>query len=310
MGKSKLTRLGKFRIGDKQGDRPIPLRHFRITEYAEPVLALYGEKPEHVTISLPENLTPEVWDSAYYRYTRNGEWACKGDGQVGQERQPSGGYKPRECANRGCPFAIGQDGKVAACRPIATLSFKVEGVPTVGVYTADFRGLAAIESAHSYLMGLQALYGDVTHVPFVLYVSEIRSPKGHRNPIMRLKDAPQTAYKEAEPSYTSLLNLALAEPMIYGKQRKRLEEELQRADQLDPATALERRQKLKNLLHELQSTAEQPAAQFAFDAELEQHLLERVPEPAFTALGLIKPKISGLTRRQVRLLAASIQTPA
>lgn len=198
----RYVRIGKFKIGlketvqrgERKFEKPVALDYFRIVEGAEPVQALYGVRPQQVPIYLPDNLNPSVWDAFFKRYTRSG-LACKGDGIVGQEVQADGNLKARDCALRGCPYAQpGPKGEAPACRPIGTLSFKVVGVPSVGVYQLDIKGRVAVERADGYLRQLQqAAGGDLCGVPFWLTVTVSKGKDGFSTSRIELRDAPETA---------------------------------------------------------------------------------------------------------------------
>ncbi|MCX7784179.1 MAG: hypothetical protein N2318_11125 [Meiothermus sp.] len=200
--RTRYVRIGKFKIGlketvqrgERKFEKPVALDYFRIVEGAEPIQALYGERPQQVPIYLPDNLSPSVWDAFYKRYTRSG-LACKGDGIVGQEVQADGNLKARDCALRGCPFAQpGPKGEAPACRPIGTLSFKVVGVPSVGVYQLDIKGRMGVERADNYLRQLQqAAGGDLSGVPFLLTVTVSKGKDGFPTSRIELRDAPETA---------------------------------------------------------------------------------------------------------------------
>lgn len=203
--RTRYVRIGKFKIGLKETvvrggrsfEKPVALDYFRIVEGAEPVQALYGERPQQVPIYLPDNLSQATWDAFYKRYARSG-LICRGDGIVGQEVQADGSLKARDCALRGCPFAqpTPQGEKLAApaCRPIGTLSFKVVGVPSVGVYQLDIKGRLGVERADSYLRQLQqAAGGDLSGVPFLLTVTVSKGKDGFSTSRIELRDAPETA---------------------------------------------------------------------------------------------------------------------
>lgn len=209
--RTRYVRIGKFKIGMKEtvvrGDRrfekPVALDHFRIVEGEEPVHALYGEKPQQVLVYLPDNLSTAVWDNFYKRYARSG-LMCRGDGLVGQEVQADGSLKARDCADRGCPYAQptqkGEKTEAAVCRPIGTLSFKVVGIPSVGVYQIDLKGLNAVSRADSYLRQLQqASGGDLSGVPFLLTVNVSKGKDGFPTSRIELRDAPETLEALRDP---------------------------------------------------------------------------------------------------------------
>jgi hypothetical protein len=194
----RLARTGQFKIGEKtEKGYPKALDYFRIVGGAEPVEAIYGPKPRAVTVYLPLDLGPEVWDPFYKRYGASG-LQCKGDGLVGQEVGPDGTLKPRDCAQRGCPFAqpTQKNGKEQppACKPVGILSFQVLGVPGAGVYQASIRGLPSIERADGYLRRLQQVAGgSLQGVPFLLKVEQVRGKDGFPTSRFTLVDAPETA---------------------------------------------------------------------------------------------------------------------
>jgi len=214
--RTRYVRIGKFKIGlketvvrgDRKFEKPVALDYFRIIEGAEPVQAIYGQKPSQVVVYLPDNLSLATWDSFYKRYARSG-LMCRGDGIVGQEVQPDGSLKARDCAERGCPFAqptpprqggVGDKTEAPACRPIGTLSFKVVGVLSVGVYQLDIKGITAVQRADGYLRQLQqAAGGDLSGVPFLLSVSVSRGKDGFPTSRIELRDAPQTAEVLRDP---------------------------------------------------------------------------------------------------------------
>ncbi len=193
----RLARTGQFKIGEKtEKGFPKALDHFRIVGGAEVVEAIYGPKPRAVTVYLPLDLGPEVWDPFYKRYGASG-LQCKGDGLVGQEMGPEG-LKPRDCAQRGCPFAqpTQKNGKEQppACKPVGILSFQVVGVPGAGVYQASIRGLPSIERVDGYLRRLQQVAGgSLQGVPFLLKVEQVRGKDGFPTSRFTLVDAPETA---------------------------------------------------------------------------------------------------------------------
>lgn len=207
--RTRYVRIGKFKIGlketvvrgDRKFEKPVALDYFRIVEGAEAVQAIYGERPNQVLVYLPDNLSQASWDAFYKRYARSG-LMCRGDGIVGQEVQADGSLKARDCAERGCPYAQstparqgGARDKVEApaCRPIGTLSFKVVGVPSVGVYQLDIKGRMGVERADSYLRQLQqAAGGDLSGVPFWLTVTVSKGKDGFPTSRIELRDAPET----------------------------------------------------------------------------------------------------------------------
>lgn len=204
--RTRYVRIGKFKIGLKETvvrggrsfEKPVALDYFRIVEGAEPIQILYGERPQQVPVYLPDNLSQATWDAFYKRYARSG-LVCKGDGIVGQEVQANGSLKARDCALRGCPFAQsskkGDKVEAPACRPIGTLSFKVMGVPSAGVYQIDIKGRLGVERADSYLRQLQqAAGGDLSGVPFLLTVTVSKGKDGFSTSRIELRDAPETAH--------------------------------------------------------------------------------------------------------------------
>jgi hypothetical protein len=203
--RTRYVRIGKFKIGLKETvvrggrsfEKPVALDYFRIIEGAQPIQALYGERPQQVLVYLPDNLSQATWDAFYKRYARSG-LICKGDGIVGQEVQADGSLKARDCALRGCPFAQsskkGDKVEAPACRPIGTLSFKVVGVPSAGVYQIDIKGRMGVERADSYLCQLQqAAGGDLSGVPFLLTVTVSRGKDSFPTSRIELRDGPETA---------------------------------------------------------------------------------------------------------------------
>ncbi|MDX2007801.1 MAG: hypothetical protein SFU83_21385 [Meiothermus sp.] len=209
--RTRYVRIGKFKIGQKETvtrggrtfERPMALDYFRVVDGEQPVHELYGERPQQVLVYLPDNLSTAVWDNFYKRYARSG-LMCRGDGLVGQEVQADGTLKPRDCAERGCPFSrpTEQNGKPQppACRPIGTLSFKVVGVPSVGVYQIDIKGMGAVQRADSYLRQLQqTARGDLSGVPFLLTVTVGKGKDGFPNSRIELRDAPETLVALRDP---------------------------------------------------------------------------------------------------------------
>jgi hypothetical protein len=210
--RTRYVRIGRFKIGQKETvtrngrtfDKPVALDYFRIVEGEQPVHELYGLKPQQVLVYLPDNLSTAAWDNFYKRYARSG-LMCKGDGITGNEVQADGSLKPRDCAERGCPFAQptqkGDKTEAAACRPIGTLSFKVVGIPSVGVYQLDTKGMAGVARMDSYLRQLQqAAGGDLAGVPFLLTVTVGKGKDGFPNSRIELRDAPETAEVLRDPS--------------------------------------------------------------------------------------------------------------
>ncbi|WP_027891553.1 hypothetical protein [Calidithermus chliarophilus] len=209
--RTRYVRIGKFKIGMKETverggrrfEKPTALDHFRIVDGAQPVQALYGEKPAQVLVYLPDNLSEATWDPYYKRYARSG-LMCRGDGVVGQEVQADGSLKARDCALRGCPFAQpakkGEKTEPAQCRPIGILSFKVVGVPSAGVYQIDIKGMSAVSRAEGYLRQLQqAAGGDLTGVPFLLTVNVSKGKDGFPTSRIELRDAPETLEALKDP---------------------------------------------------------------------------------------------------------------
>ncbi|WP_018464925.1 hypothetical protein [Calidithermus timidus] len=209
--RTRYVRIGKFKIGMKETvergsrkiEKPVALEHFRIEGSAQPVQAIYGEKPAQVLVYLPDNLSEATWDPYYKRYARSG-LMCRGDGIVGQEVQEGGDLKQRDCALRGCPFAqprkTGDKLEAPQCRPIGILSFKVVGVPSAGVYQIDLKGMSAVSRAEGYLRQLQqAAGGDLTGVPFLLTVSVSKGKDGFPTSRIELRDAPETLQALKDP---------------------------------------------------------------------------------------------------------------
>jgi DNA-binding phage protein len=196
--RNRLARTGQFKIGERtERGFPRALDHFRIVGGAEAVEAVYGPKPKAVTVYLPLDLGPEVWDPYYKRYGASG-LQCKGDGLVGREVGPDGSLKERDCAQRGCPFAQPtlKNGKEQPplCKPVGILAFQVVGVPGAGVYQIAVKGLSALARVDSYLRALEAAAGgSLKGVPFVLKVEQTKGKDGFPTSRILVADAPETA---------------------------------------------------------------------------------------------------------------------
>lgn len=212
----RYVRTGKIKIGKKEvleergpnGEllrtrtRPVALDHFRIVggEYA--VHQAYGPEPKELTVYLPIKLSPLVWDANWKRYGKGG-LLCKGDGLIGREVQRGLGLKERDCADRGCPFALPTSSKnpitgqfeerLAACRIIGILNLKIVGVPSAGVYALELKGARAVAEAQNFLENLELIAGgNIAGIPFVIRVERKALPGGNEITTVRFFESEAT----------------------------------------------------------------------------------------------------------------------
>lgn len=183
--KLRPVRTGKIKIGDTVASevnrgghtvsisRPVGLDYFRIVGGEFAVHQKYGEQPKSLAVYLDE-LSEYTWDVNYKRYGSSA-LLCKGDGLVGYEAVENG-LKERDCALRGCPYAAGDR---PSCRMIGLLNLKIVGVPSVGVYTLEFKSEWAIDRVEAFLRGLsEAAGGNLAGIPFAIEVKRVKGNKG------------------------------------------------------------------------------------------------------------------------------------
>lgn len=157
-------RIGKLRLGKKEGKRPVSLGYFLVdAPNAEQVREIYGAEPQTLKVHLPEALNSRVWDAHYKWYTASG-LHCMGDGEVGRRLGDDGKLHEFACADRGCeyPLPYVQNGKERPprCGPKGILMLKIVGVDSVGAYHLPVNGMGNIQRCNTFLEALAASTPD------------------------------------------------------------------------------------------------------------------------------------------------------
>lgn len=339
LGKNRrFPRAGVFKIGKKEGNRPVALDHFVIhADNAEAIHAIYGEQPKRIDVYLPTDLTPTIWDANYKYYTSKGLY-CKGDGVVGRYVE-GGKLLERDCADKGCPFAQGDKPK---CRPTGILSFRVVDVETVGIYQVTVRGMMSIERIHGFLLALEeASGGNIAGIPFALQVEEVSSggrkfhvinaveteattaalASGER---VKASPAPVESVDEyivtdddgefaatlqvpegedvgARAEFASLLNRAISNFYLVGQTKLSYLKVLQGLSSMTEDEAQERLEKLQEWVAEFEATMNEPCRDHKSDARMAASVFKHMTESDYELLGIPVPNEAGdLSRIEVR----------
>jgi len=177
-----LPRIGKIRLGvkDKEKGFPIKTDYFVFDPTDKDVIEefkkIYGDKPKALDILFATDDPESNFPQFMKRYTY-GTLVCKGDGEVGQEKQFDKDKKQigvKEVKCEGCAYA-----KSGKCKPLASLMFLLPRIPGIGVFQLDTTSRNSIIGVNAGMKLVKTLYKRISGVPLRLLLSpKTVSPDG------------------------------------------------------------------------------------------------------------------------------------
>ena len=177
-----LPRIGKIRLGvkDKEKGFPIKTDYFVFDPTDKDVIEefkkIYGDKPKALDILFATDEPESNFPQFMKRYTY-GTLVCKGDGEIGQEKQFDKDKKQigvKEVKCEGCAYA-----KAGKCKPLASLMFLLPRIPGIGVFQLDTTSRNSIIGVNAGMKLVKTLYKRISGVPLRLLLSpKTVSPDG------------------------------------------------------------------------------------------------------------------------------------
>ncbi len=190
----RIPRLGKIRTG-------IKAKNEKGVEYPKAVdyfvcddprfRAIYGDKPQHLTVCFPGE-DPEQFASQYYRaYSRSRGLICKGDGEtcnrlvdlktggIAEAKSEHVEWKDMTCAGRNCP-----EYQSKQCKELMMLQFLLPEVEGLGIWQLDTGSINTILNINSAIDLVRRVIGHISMVPLELAIVPMEaSPDGKKKTI-------------------------------------------------------------------------------------------------------------------------------
>lgn len=170
----RLPRLGKVRLGYKDGSRGFPkaVDYFLVhpdqstSEAASAAFhEMYGDKPRSIDIIFPTERVEEFFPQWYRRYGSGSGLLCKGDGELATElNRETGELREIECTPERCQWF-----QKKQCRQVGTLLFLLPYVAGLGAWQIDTSSFNSIVNVNSGIDFIKKLTGGrIAMIPLKL----------------------------------------------------------------------------------------------------------------------------------------------